>query len=88
MMRRLTGGYTRLRRRYGVAGHRLIRRRHPQGLDLSDAKQDGTVSNVETLPSIGHPYATRDCINAFSKWRFRPDSVTTLRIPAYYTRAH
>lgn len=56
------------------------------GVFLLHVRSDGTVSTVETLQSIGHPTANADCIKAFKQWRFRPNSVKAVRIPAYYTR--
>lgn len=56
------------------------------GVFLLHVRSDGTVSAVETLQSIGHPTANADCIRSFKQWRFRPNSVKAVRIPAYYTR--
>ncbi len=56
------------------------------GVFLLNVRSDGTVSDVEILQSIGHPTMNRDCIKAFQQWRFRPNSVKEVRIPAYYTR--
>jgi hypothetical protein len=56
------------------------------GVFLLAVRGDGTVAGVETLQSIGHPTANADCIRAFTRWRFRPNSVREVRVPAYYTR--
>jgi TonB family protein len=56
------------------------------GVFLLHVRPDGTVSDVETLQSIGHPTANSDSIRAFKQWRFRPNSVKAVRIPTYYTR--
>jgi TonB family protein len=56
------------------------------GVFLLHVRPDGTVSDVETLHSIGHPTANADSVRAFKQWRFRPNSVKAVRVPTYYTR--
>jgi TonB family protein len=48
-------------------------------------KPDGTVSNIEILQSTGQSFIDRGVVGAFTKWRFLPNSVKEVRIPAYYT---
>jgi TonB family protein len=55
------------------------------GVFLLNVRPDGTVSNVEILQSTGQGFIDRGVISAFAKWRFRPNSVKEVRIPAYYT---
>jgi len=56
------------------------------GVFLLKVRGDGTVSDVEILQSIGHPTMNGDCLKAFRQWRFRPNSVREVRVPAYYMR--
>ncbi len=56
------------------------------GVFILAVRDDGTVSKVETLQSIGHRGMDGDVIRALKKWRFRPGSVNEVRVPAYYSR--
>jgi TonB family protein len=58
------------------------------GVFLLNVRSDGTVSDVEILQSIGHPTANKDCVSAFKQWRFRPNSVKEVRVPACYSRVY
>jgi TonB family protein len=58
------------------------------GIFLLNVRNDGTVSSVEILQSTGHRVLDGNCVKAFAKWRFRPNSVKEVRLPAYYTRTH
>ncbi len=55
------------------------------GVFLLAVRSDGTVAKVEKLQSTGHPGLDGDVERALMKWRFRPNSVTSVRVPAYYT---
>lgn len=55
------------------------------GVFLLNVRPDGTVSSVEILQSTGQGFIDRGVIRAFAQWRFRPNSVKEVRIPAYYT---
>ena len=55
------------------------------GVFLLNVRPDGTVISIEILQSTGHGFIDRGVIRAFAKWRFRPNSVKEVRIPAYYT---
>jgi len=55
------------------------------GVFLLNVRSDGSVSSVETLQSIGPAFLDRDVIKAFARWRFRPNSVKAVRVPAYYS---
>ncbi len=54
------------------------------GVFLLAVRGDGTVANVETLQSTSHPLLDAEIVRAFMKWRFRPNSVKEVRLPAYY----
>lgn len=53
---------------------------------LLHVRGDGTVSSIGILHGIGRPQMDKDTCRAFAKWRFRPNSVKEVRVPAYYTR--
>jgi TonB family protein len=55
------------------------------GVFLLKVRPDGSVSRVETLQSIGPAFLDRDVTKAFARWRFRPNSVKEVRVPAYYS---
>jgi len=56
------------------------------GVFLLNVRGDGTVSSIGVLQRIGHPQMDGATVRAFAKWRFRPNSVRAVRVPAYYTR--
>jgi TonB family protein len=58
------------------------------GVFLLNVRNDGTVSSVEILQSTGHRVLDSNCVRAFAKWRFQPNSVKEVRLPAYYTRSN
>lgn len=54
------------------------------GVFLLSVRSDGTVAEVEKLQSTGHRVLDVRIADAFKKWRFRPNSVREVRVPAYY----
>ena len=56
------------------------------GVYLLNVRSDGSVSSVEILRPQGHIQMDSATVKAFAKWRFRPNSVKEVRVPAYYTR--
>jgi len=56
------------------------------GVYLLNVRGDGGVSSVEILRPQGHIQMDSATVKAFAKWRFRPNSVKEVRVPAYYTR--
>ena len=56
------------------------------GLEEGGPEHFGTVTKVETLQSTGAALADSEVKNTFKKWRFRPNSVSEVRVPAYYNR--
>jgi TonB family protein len=75
-----------VRREYWPAGTYTRTNWHLKiGVFLLNVRSDGTVSSVEILHSTGHKILDGNCVGAFSKWRFQPNSVKEVRLPAYYT---
>lgn len=56
------------------------------GVFLLSVRSDGTVAKVEVLQSAGAAIVDNEIKSTFLKWRFRPNSVTEVRVPAYYNR--
>ena len=56
------------------------------GVFLLNVRGDGTVSSIGILQRIGHAQMDGATLRAFAKWRFRPNSVKEVRVPAYYVR--
>jgi TonB family protein len=56
------------------------------GVFLLTVRPDGTVEKVEILQSLGAALADNEVKQTFKKWRFRPNSVTHVRVPGYYRR--
>ena len=56
------------------------------GVYLLNVRGDGSVSSVEILQPQGHIQMDNATVRAFAKWRFRPNSVKEVRVPAYYSR--
>jgi len=55
------------------------------GVFVAHVRPDGSVSRVTIERSTGHAILDKASIDAFSQWRFVPDSVTKCRIPIRYT---
>jgi TonB family protein len=55
------------------------------GVFLLTVRSDGTVTKVEKLQSTGHPGLDGEAVNCFMKWRFRPNSVNSVRVPMHYS---
>jgi TonB family protein len=62
------------------------RRQHlgGRGAFALHVRSDGSVERVETLKSIGHPLLDHAAIAAFRQWRFRPHTVSIVRVPIRY----
>lgn len=46
---------------------------------------DGTVSEVRPIGTLGYPELNERAIRWFKRWKFRPNSVTEVRMPMVYT---
>jgi TonB family protein len=54
------------------------------GVFVAYIRPDGSVSRVTIERSTGHAILDKSSIEAFSQWRFAPDSVKKCRIPIRY----
>jgi TonB family protein len=54
------------------------------GVFLLTVRGDGTVEKVEKLQSTGHPALDSELTQNFMTWRFRPNSVNSVRVPVQY----
>jgi TonB family protein len=63
------------------------RRQHltGSGLFALHIRSDGRVQRVEVLRSIGHSILDQAAIAAFQQWRFRPRSISLVRVPIRYS---
>jgi TonB family protein len=55
------------------------------GLFLFHVRRDGSVSRVDVLRSTGHRVLDTAVVSAFSKWRFKPGTVSEVRTPVNFT---
>ncbi len=58
------------------------------GVFLLSVRPEGTVSKVEMLQSTGYLPLDRHVTSYLMRWRFRPNSVKEVRVPAYYVHRH
>lgn len=56
------------------------------GMFLLSVQPDGAVANVTSLKSLGYEELDVRAAKWLKKWRFRPNNVTEVRIPAGYYR--
>jgi TonB family protein len=63
------------------------RRKHLKGAGVCIVyvRPDGTVSRAVMNPSTGQPLLDKASIDAFSRWKFVPHALTTVKIPIRYT---
>jgi TonB family protein len=54
------------------------------GVFLLAVRPEGTVAKVEMLQSTGQQALDGEVISDLKNWRFRPNSVTEVRVPAVY----
>jgi hypothetical protein len=66
-----------------VGGPMLENRKTP-GLCVLSVAPDGTVSNVTVRTSTGYPELDARATKWMKKWRFRPNTLTEVRLPMYY----
>ncbi len=55
------------------------------GVFVFHVRPDGNVSRVEVIQSTGHRVLDTAVVEAFSKWRFQPDTVSKVRTPVNFT---
>jgi TonB family protein len=64
-----------------------VRRAQPgDGVFELHVRNDGTVSEVMVLKSTGHKVADVEAAATYVKWRFKPGSVRSVRIPLTFRR--
>jgi TonB family protein len=60
-------------------------RRHNGAMFVLAVARDGTVSDVRPLASLGYSELDARAMRWFKRWKFRPNSVTEVRMPMVYT---
>lgn len=60
-------------------------RRHNGAMFVLTVQRDGTVSDVRPLASLGYSELDARAIRWFKRWKFRPNSVTEVRMPMVYS---
>lgn len=60
-------------------------RRYNGAMFLLIVQRDGTVSDVRPLGTLGYSELDQHAIRWFKRWKFRPNSVTEVRMPMIYT---
>ena len=55
------------------------------GVLVCHVRPDGSVSRVKIRKSTGHAILDKACVDAFSKCRFAPGSVSEITIPVAFT---
>jgi TonB family protein len=68
-----------------VPAEARARRLSGAGVCVVYVRPDGTVERAEMLQSTGQLLLDKASIDAFSRWRFVPDSVKKVKIPIRYT---
>jgi hypothetical protein len=66
------------------AGGPTLETRKTPGLFVLSVAPDGTVSSATLRQSTGYPELDARAEKWMKKWRFRPNSVTEVRLPMYY----
>lgn len=59
-------------------------RRYSGAMFLLIVQRDGSVSEVRPLASLGYTELDEHAIRWFKRWKFRPNSVTEVRMPMVY----
>jgi TonB family protein len=62
-----------------------VKRLAGSGVFLSHVRPDGTVSRVDVFRSTGHRVLDTAVVAAFSKWRFKPGTMSEIRTPVNFT---
>jgi TonB family protein len=62
------------------------RKQRLQGAGIAEIhiKPDGSVASVSMLRSTGHKILDQSAIHGFLGWRFRPHSLSVVRVPIQY----
>lgn len=70
------------------SGGATLARRNNTGVFLLSVAADGTVSNVTLRTSTGYPELDARAEKWMKKWRFRPNSLTEVQLPMYFSQYH
>ncbi len=64
-----------------------VRARHIQGTGVFQVhiRANGTVRSIDTIQSTGNVGLDQSAINAFTRWRFRVDRPTKVKIPITFS---
>ena len=65
-----------------------LERRNNAGLFLLSVAADGTVANVAVRQSTGYPELDARAQNWMKRWRFKPNSVTEVQLPMFFTETY
>ena len=68
------------------SGGATLARRNNTGLFVLSIAADGTVSNVTVRTSTGYPELDGRAEKWMKKWRFRPNSLTEVQFPMYFSQ--
>jgi TonB family protein len=68
------------------SGGATLARRHNTGLFALSIAADGTVSNVTLRMSSGYPELDARAQKWMKKWRFRPNSLSEVQLPMYFSQ--
>jgi TonB family protein len=61
-------------------------RRHNGAMFILTVQRDGTVSEVKPVATLGYPELDARAIRYFKRWKFKPNTVTEVRMPLIYSR--
>lgn len=72
----------------GWTGGASFERRDNAGLFVLSVAADGTVANVAVRQSTGYSELDTRAQNWMKKWRFKPNSVTEVQLPMFFTQTY
>ena len=72
----------------GWSGAVPLARRNNAGLFVLSVAPDGTVASVGVRQSSGYPELDARAGNWMKKWRFKPNSLTEVRLPMFFTQTY
>lgn len=65
-----------------------LARRNNAGLFVLSLAGDGTVANVAVRQSTGYPELDTRAQNWMKRWRFKPNSLTQVQLPMFFTETY
>jgi len=72
----------------GWTGGPSFERRNNAGLFVLSVAADGTVANVAIRQSCGYAELDARAQNWMKRWRFKPNSLTEVQLPMFFTETH